>query len=493
MQSQPPKGKGKVTILAVAVALIVMGGLVAYIYAGTRTTGTTSLSSKISSATGAGNHLTFFNSTISPDGLQLAVVLNTTSLLAGKGLSAQVHLTNTLPRNVSLPVNLTAFPGDPPLEALGRGYQCHGAGLLGMLNLGLYQGRYTAANFSQEAVPLILEAPVAHTCPNPYYYVQSNQSVEFAPNGDRATLSGQKTTGMHMSLATVNCTTGTYTFGPSTVVENGSTTTFSAGTALSWGCGPAYEGVRGYWTLLNGTYITVNDRSNSTILQSLNTAYGLYREFPPGPYTVVAEDYWNQTVFAHFDVRAGPSSSATVAACFVSIPAGSQQGDFANSTFNGDKVTFPNGTSVLFSNYSCPRPIFGGSNQRANLTELAVAAVANSTFLSAENGSEFLFLQPGGLVCSTAGLQKCSITLYFYHYGANSTLFRCGGGLNPNNAQMLYRRDALAGLTVTFYTTSPMTNNEVNSDTSWDLQHPVIQAMSPDQLMITYDNSYPCG
>jgi hypothetical protein len=104
MHSQPPKGKGKVAILAVAVALIVVGGLVAYIYAGTRTTGTTSLSSKVSSATGAGNHLTFFNSTISPDGLQLAVVLNTTSLLAGKGLSAQVYLTNTLPRNVSLPV-----------------------------------------------------------------------------------------------------------------------------------------------------------------------------------------------------------------------------------------------------------------------------------------------------------------------------------------------------------------------------------------------------
>jgi hypothetical protein len=320
MNTQSPKGRGKIAILTVAVALLVVGGLVAYTISGTRN-GTTSVFSSSSSPTVTGSQWTFFSSTISQDGLQLEVALNATSLPAGQGLSAQTYLTNTLARSVSLPVNLTAFPGDPALEALGRGYQCHGAGLLGMLSFGLYRGRYTAANFSQEAVPLTLEDPLAHSCPNPYYYVQSNQSVEFAPNSDIATLSGQKTTGMQMSLATINCTTGTYTFGPSTVVENGSTTTLSAGTGLSWGCGPAYEGVRGYWTLLNGTYITVNDRSNSTILQSLNAAYGLYRQFPPGPYTVVADDYWNQTVFAHFEVRASLSSSATLAvACFVSIP-----------------------------------------------------------------------------------------------------------------------------------------------------------------------------
>jgi hypothetical protein len=181
------------------------------------------------------------------------------------------------------------------------------------------------------------------------------------------------------------------------------------------------------------------------------------------------------------------------AECFVSIPAGSQQGDFANSTFNGDNVTFPNGTSRLFSNYSCPRPIFGGSNQGANLTELAVSAVTNESFLAAENSSEFLFLQPSGLNCSTIGSQKCSVTLYFYRYGENSTLFRCGGGADPNLAKMLYRRDALAGLTVTFYTTGPATNNAVNSNTSWDSKDPIIQVMSVDQLTITYDNSYPCG
>ncbi|MGH9918175.1 MAG: hypothetical protein ACRD6W_04800, partial [Nitrososphaerales archaeon] len=155
MDAQPPQGKGKVAIIAVVAALLVVGGLVAYTYTGTRN-GTTSISSVGSSAIMAGNQWTYFNSTVSQEGLQVEVALNTTSLLAGKGLSAQVYLTNTLPMNVTLSANLTAFPGDPALEALGRGYQCDAAGLLGMLNFGLYQGHFTAANFSQGAVPLLL-------------------------------------------------------------------------------------------------------------------------------------------------------------------------------------------------------------------------------------------------------------------------------------------------------------------------------------------------
>ncbi len=313
MNMEAPTSKGKVTILAVAVALVVVGGLVAYTYAGTRTTGTTRLSHG-SSATMTGNGLTFFNSTISPDGLQLGVALNTTSLLAGKGLSAEAYLTNTLPRNVSLSANLTAFPGDPALEALGRGYACDGAGLLGILNFGLYQGHYTGANFSQEALPLILENPVAWNlgCPNPYYYVQSPpQSIEFAPNSDRATLSGQETMSMHISFKTVNCTAVPYKSGPSTIIENGSTTTSSGGTELDLAGGPVYEGFRGYWTMpSNGSHVFIGRYTNDTILQALKEAHGLYHEFTPGHYTIVAEDYWNQTVFAYFEVRANPSSSA---------------------------------------------------------------------------------------------------------------------------------------------------------------------------------------
>lgn len=467
--SDRPKTLRTNLAVAIVVALLVVGALGVYTISGTRNV-VTSVYSNGSSATVVGSEWTFFNSTVSPEGLQLEVALNTTSLPAGQGLSAHTYLTNILARNVSLPVNLTAFPGDPALEALGRGYQCHGAGLLGMLNLGLYQGRYTAANFSQDAVPLILEAPLNHTCPNPYYYVQSNQSVGFAPNSDRATLSGQKTTGMHTSLATVNCTTGTYTFGPSTVIENGSTTTFAAGTALSWGCGPAYEGVRGYWTLPNGTYITVNDRSNSTILQSLNTAYGLYREFPPGPYTVVAEDYWNQTVFAHFEVGAGPSSSlAAAAACIVPIPAGGTLNPyFHNSTFAGDEVTLANGTDEFYSYFSCPRPV------SPNVYAMAVAAVTNSTFVAAENGSQFVLLHLSLVGCCDQNAEQY-VQLYFFHYQGPSDLDSCGGALENQTSPYLMIPDA--GIIATFHAGG-------NSNSTWALRDPTIQAISSCQQLI---------
>lgn len=252
---------------------------------------------------------------------------------------------------------------------------------------------------------------------------------------------------MHMSLATINCTAGAYAFGPSTVVENGSTTTLSAGTGLSWGCGPAYEGMRGYWTSLNGTYITVNDRSNSTILRSLNAAYGLYRQFPPGSYTVVAEDYWNQTVFAHFEVLAGhssPSSAVSPSSCFLPVPGSARLANFWNSTFNGDNVTFANGTSVLLSLYSCPRPVLAGSGQAPDIYAMAVAAVDNSSFVAAENGSQFMLFEPGGLVCGVGNVEPCSMTLFFYSYGGNGTVGQCGGGNGPSPTHPIYRVDALA-------------------------------------------------
>ena len=319
MNTRPPRSKGKVAILAVAVALLVIGGLVAYTLTGSGKV-PTGPSSRISSAIVTGNQWTYFNSSVQ-DGLQVQVALNTTSMLSGRGLSAQVYLTNTLPRNVSLSANLTAFPGDSALEALGRGNPCDGAGPFGLLNSGLYQGHYTSANFSQEPVPLLLENPAALNfgCPNPYYYSRSPQlqSVEFAPNSDLATLSdvptafsfANQTMDMHISFGTINCTAVPYKSGPSTIVANGSTTTSSGETQLEL-AGAAYEGIRGYWAMpTSGSSILNDPHTNSTVLEALQEAHGLYHQFT-GSYTIVAEDYWNQTVFAYFEVRANPSPSA---------------------------------------------------------------------------------------------------------------------------------------------------------------------------------------
>ncbi len=310
MDVDSQRGIGKSAGLAVAAALLVIAGLIAF--AGTTKT-PASISSNQSSPASRASQFTFFNSTVSLDGLQLGVALNTTSLPAGQGLSADVYLTNTLPRNISLPANLTAFGGDSTLESLGRGYQCDGAGLLGVLNFGVYRGHYTAENFSQEPAPLLMEAPVPGSCPNPYYYVQSQtQGFEFAPNSDMATLSGQKTTEMHLTLQSINFTAVPYTFCCETIIQNGSTTTSRSGMDLGGSWSPS-EGARGYWTMPpNGTAIPSFGGSN--ILQTVNQVHDLYHEFGPGLYTIVAEDFWNQTAFAYFGVH--PNSSSSTIACF---------------------------------------------------------------------------------------------------------------------------------------------------------------------------------
>jgi hypothetical protein len=308
MNTQAPI-KGKLPILAVAVALLLVGAVMAYTYSGTKTSGATRLSANGSSTTATGIEWTYFSSTISQEGLQLEVALNTTSLLAGKGVSAQVNLTNTLPTDVSLSANLTA---DSALAALSRNELCGGAGLVGMLNFALYQRHYTTANFSQEAVPLILEAPVASVASNcAGYYAQSyTQNVEIAPNSDMSILSANasfagmfkpQTMEMHLSPGTGHCTTVPFVTGPGSSVVNGSTTTTSSATVLGWGCGPRAT-LNGYWTMPPNGYIAIGSSLNSTVLQALNDAYHYYHEFIPGSYTIVAEDHWNQTAFGYFEV-----------------------------------------------------------------------------------------------------------------------------------------------------------------------------------------------
>lgn len=96
-----PKTSRTRLVVAILVALLVVGGLVAYTIAGAGK-GTTSVSSNGSSSTAASDEWTFFNSTTSPDGLQLAVALNTTSFPAGQGLGVNVSVSNTRLTNNTL-------------------------------------------------------------------------------------------------------------------------------------------------------------------------------------------------------------------------------------------------------------------------------------------------------------------------------------------------------------------------------------------------------
>jgi hypothetical protein len=301
----------KLATFAVVAIILVAGALVLVLFAppksGPKTSSLQTGSSSPSSTASA--QWTIFNSTTSPGGLQVQAWLNSTIVPVGRVLSAQVYMFNTLATNITLTPD---FSADAVLAALSAN-SCQGAGLDAMLNFALYQGRYTAANLSQAGAPLMLDPPVVISCPNPYYVSSYVQQVEFAPRSDNATMSGNtsapasatpRTVEMSLSLATGSCGVSPYKFNGTSVV-NGSTTT-SSGTALAWGCGAfgtGNTGLNGYWTMpANGSDVSIDPLTNSSLLASFAIVGSYFHQFSPGSYTLVAEDLWNQTVFAHFEV-----------------------------------------------------------------------------------------------------------------------------------------------------------------------------------------------
>ncbi len=311
----------KLAAIAAVAIILVAGAVVLVVFAppknGSKTsspqTGSSSLGSGVASAATESARWTTCNSTTSSDGLQVQAWLNTTTLPVGRVLAATVFLFNTLATNVTVTPDFSANTG---LVALSGDTYCRGAGLVSMLNFGLYQGRYTAANISQASAPLKLDPPAGMDCPNPYGVSSYVHQVQFAPRSYNATLTDNasyaksagipQTLEMHMSPATGGCNVGPDRVGPAVVIENNSTTTIPSQTELAWGCdvyGTGNTGLNGYWTLpANGSDVSMNWQSNATLLNSFAVLGTYFHQFSPGAYTLVGEDLWNQTVFAHFEV-----------------------------------------------------------------------------------------------------------------------------------------------------------------------------------------------
>ena len=159
-----------------------------------------------------------------------------------------------------------------------------------------------------------------------------------------------------------------------------------------------------------------------------------------------------------FSTQTSTSGSTTTFAspspyCLVSIPSDAEMGPYVNSTFNGNIVTWPNGTRSYFSSYSCTQPVYGERNDgpiAINVYDLAAATESNYTFIGLEKGLDFIFQSSSGLLCYP-GIQQCLVFLYFYHYAANITSVRCGGST-------LYQREAPAGMIVRFRSTGSYVN-----------------------------------
>lgn len=254
-----------------------------------------------------------FDSTISPAGLQLRVWLNPTKSLAGENISAEISVVNTLSTNAFLKPDFSANPG---INSLIGDEACGTPPLFGIVNFALYQGHLTAANFSQAGPPLGLYPPVVTFCPNPHYDQDYIQTIEFSPQSDQATLSANstyavqfrtETLAMELNPETTFCKTVSYQFSDSGggLVNGTMVETSTSGTALSALCGCCSAGnLSGYWMANDSVSFNPSNPSdlNSSVLQGMATLRQDYHQFGAGAYTLVAEDLWDQMVFAYFDV-----------------------------------------------------------------------------------------------------------------------------------------------------------------------------------------------
>jgi len=295
---------------------------------------------------------------VSPEGLQLRMTLNSSSAHLHGAVSGQINVLDTLDRNVTIS-NLVRNQDVSRWSTYDAG--CPSDSVLGFAVFG---GRFTAANISAAGSPFQLTPQFISSCGSGGV---GWNAVRFLPGGGEAVgaFNASQPNGFFLQVATeLNVTTILCNGG---VVGNG-----------GFGCSSSYPGLVGYW--------------NYSIPGGGNLGFTspAFVYFPPGEYTVVAADDWDQYLYATFTVRAADTtltSSATsdAAACGVGnqvITLNSTEycaDDVANdaaigspgySYFRNDSVTFE---GVKFQTI-CPSSYRGcpGANGSASLVMLGI-------------------------------------------------------------------------------------------------------------------------
>jgi hypothetical protein len=293
-----------VTLLIVTGAYVSISGYASH--PGSSETSTTSPSGNPSNGSGG---ITIGSDIVG--GLQLQIELNGTTVRPGGALEARVELFNTLSQNLSLAVDRSSGPNFTEWD--NSDFLCGDNPLFGQAGFAVYEGHYTSTNFSLAGNPLLLTPPLAFFCPNPNGG-PTVKGEDFGPESDSAVVSfnssfvsrlGQPPANTSSVRMMLNVTTE---FGHSSPqVDNGTetvgnvTTTYTT-TEFDTGCcfGVALSG---YWTVPSGGAILPN---GSDSLGNFNSSY--FHHFLPGQYTIAAEDLWNQTVYAHFQVASSTDS-----------------------------------------------------------------------------------------------------------------------------------------------------------------------------------------
>jgi hypothetical protein len=201
-----------------------------------------------------------FASGIAPDGLQLKMVLNATSMRPDGAIFGNVTVVNTSDQNATVPTqqsqNITSWDyyNDNCMAEYFVGYA-------------VFSGHYTGGNISSAGTPLELVPRTATAgCPGGPF----PSPITFLPG-----MSDREKVGMFLDPASPHD-------GPFPDLVNVTTDVCKDSESLVFGCLASYPGLVGYWNMSASTPTVV--------------------PFSPGKYTILAWDDWNQYAYATFVV-----------------------------------------------------------------------------------------------------------------------------------------------------------------------------------------------
>jgi len=296
---------------------------------------TTTTASNLNTASSSTiNPSTSGNSTTPAAGLQLGIDVNTTQIQYGQGLSANIDLFNTNSKNLTLGVNYTA--SDQNILAWNdRDYFCGGNPVVDLFGFAVYQGDYSARNISQAPDPLPLHPSTPLSCFNSYYYepyisqavfLPRSNTVDIISNNDSGSTFDRLSLSMVMNATTGICENQSYNQSGTTTVK-GNVSTYTTEVS-SFSCG-SENGLYGFWTPPINQSCDAQSMINASLVNSSSgePLYCHLGPFPVGTYTIRAQDLWNQTVFAYFQVvPSSETTTTTTAVCPNNYPNGTDDG-----------------------------------------------------------------------------------------------------------------------------------------------------------------------
>lgn len=214
------------------------------------------------------------------NGLELKLILNSTAIKTGGTIAVEILVLNTLDHNLTLASgptwNQTILALNGNMYSLNAyDYVCGDSPDYYFANFVLFQGHYTAENVSSAGRPLTERYPFYPPCAG---VANTPVPVTFLPNGDKVIISYPGQTPFNLtaeaSATTLHC--------PASGIS---------GNSGQINCGYGQGGLVGYWN--SSAYAAGGDNS---------FASRAFTYFPPGEYTIVAFDAWNQYSYATFTV-----------------------------------------------------------------------------------------------------------------------------------------------------------------------------------------------